>query len=127
MPHNLNIDPRARYAIDCQGDFQYGIFDPRAEGEKPEGTEEKIPSRPFKLAGIDLRIPRGELTGTCPIRESLLNDLGALVAIVGRVGMGKSALLSGLLGDMRQSNGQTIFSDQVSYGKSSYVYGSRDQ
>lgn len=43
---------------------------------------------------------------------------GALVCVVGRVGTGKSALLSGLLGDMRHSKGETVFCDTVSYGMS---------
>jgi ATP-binding cassette subfamily C (CFTR/MRP) protein 1 len=60
-PQHLNVDSHARYAINCQGDFQYDVVDPKLDEEKPEETEKTIPSRPFKLAGIDLRIPQGEL------------------------------------------------------------------
>jgi len=40
------------------------------------------------------------------------------VCVVGRVGTGKSALLQGLLGEMRQVSGHTVFSGAVGYGES---------
>lgn len=42
---------------------------------------------------------------------------GALVCIVGRVGTGKSALLAGLINEMKQVSGRTTFGGTVSYGE----------
>ncbi|KAJ8072221.1 hypothetical protein PM082_015779 [Marasmius tenuissimus] len=56
------------------------------------------PEKPFQVQKIDLRIQRG-----------------TLVAIVGRVGSGKSSLLQGLLGEMRKISGEISFGGHVAY------------
>jgi ATP-binding cassette subfamily C (CFTR/MRP) protein 1 len=53
---------------------------------------------PFRLQEIKLQIPRG-----------------AFVAIVGRIGSGKSALLQGIIGSMRQAHGYSHFGGSLSY------------
>ncbi len=52
----------------------------------------------FQLKDVNMEIPRG-----------------ALVAIVGPVGSGKSSLLQGLIGEMRRSAGTVAFGGSVSY------------
>ena len=52
----------------------------------------------FKINNINLEIPRG-----------------ALVAIVGPVGSGKSSLLQGLIGEMRKTSGTVTFGGSVGY------------
>ncbi|OCF42639.1 cadmium ion transporter [Kwoniella heveanensis CBS 569] len=96
----LNIDPAATHAIDVQGDFQFERVSETSASDLSGITKERCSEqdKPFVLRYIDLRIPRG-----------------ALVCIVGRVGTGKSALLAGLLGDMKQSRGHAIFGGSVSY------------
>lgn len=54
--------------------------------------------RPFLLKDINLEVPRGRLC-----------------AIVGPVGSGKSSLLSGLLGEMKQLAGTVVFGGSVAY------------
>jgi len=49
----------------------------------------------------------------------LIHVSGALVCVVGRVGTGKSALLSGMINEMKQIRGQTMFGGSVSYGRPS--------
>lgn len=58
MPQSLNIDPSARYAISCQGDFEYDVASCSAAKHEGEG---KSTGRPFRLADLDLRVPRGKL------------------------------------------------------------------
>ncbi|KAJ3872779.1 ABC protein [Lentinula edodes] len=53
---------------------------------------------PFQIRGINMKIQRG-----------------CLVAIVGRVGSGKSSLLQGLVGEMRKTSGDCSFGGRVAY------------
>ena len=53
---------------------------------------------PFLLKDVNLEVPRGRL-----------------YAIVGPVGSGKSSLLSGLLGEMKQVAGTVVFGGSVAY------------
>lgn len=53
---------------------------------------------PFLLKDVNLEVPRGRLC-----------------AIVGPVGSGKSSLLSGLLGEMKQLAGTVVFGGSVAY------------
>jgi ATP-binding cassette subfamily C (CFTR/MRP) protein 1 len=55
------------------------------------------PSKHFALRDIVLRIPQG-----------------AFVCVLGRIGSGKSALLQGLLGEMKQTRGRITFGAGVS-------------
>ena len=67
---------------------------PAAEpGANEEKQDEKPKQRIFQLKDIDLTIPKGSLT-----------------AIVGAIGSGKSSLLQGLMGEMRRTEGNVIFS-----------------
>nr|XP_019008004.1 cadmium ion transporter [Kwoniella pini CBS 10737]OCF46785.1 cadmium ion transporter [Kwoniella pini CBS 10737] len=104
IPPKLNIVDKSRYAIDVVGDFQHEslpVINASMQSMPPaERNEEKRStsnSEPFALRGIDLKIPRG-----------------SLVCIIGRVGSGKSALVSSMIGDMRQLFGHTIFGGSVS-------------
>ena len=63
-----------------------------AEDAKP--TEDRI----FKVTDVTMSIPRG-----------------ALVAIVGPVGSGKTSLLQGIIGEMRQTSGSVTFGGSVGY------------
>ncbi|KAK4687016.1 hypothetical protein P7C73_g3094, partial [Tremellales sp. Uapishka_1] len=63
------------------------------EGAVVEEKEERI----FKIHDVDLVIPKG-----------------ALVAVVGSIGSGKSSLLQGLMGEMRKTEGKVVFSGSTS-------------
>ncbi|KAI5122830.1 hypothetical protein M0805_003125 [Coniferiporia weirii] len=58
----------------------------------------KADEKPFALTGLELRVPKG-----------------AFVAIVGRVGSGKSSLLQSLVGEMRKTDGDVVFGGSVAY------------
>ena len=74
------------------------------KGRKPTKKavkEEKARAKdeqPFLLKDVNLEVPRGRLC-----------------AIVGPVGSGKSSLLSGLLGEMKQLAGTVVFGGSVAY------------
>ncbi|KIM43746.1 hypothetical protein M413DRAFT_443652 [Hebeloma cylindrosporum] len=53
---------------------------------------------PFSLKDLKLEVPRG-----------------AFVAIVGRVGSGKSSVLQALIGEMRRTKGEVVFGGSVAY------------
>lgn len=56
------------------------------------------PDLPFRVHDITMHVQRG-----------------TLVAVVGRVGSGKSSLLSGLIGEMRKVSGSVTFGGRVAY------------
>ncbi|KAG6334059.1 hypothetical protein ID866_5033 [Astraeus odoratus] len=80
--------------------------DKKSRLDKDKGPKSAVPSpqKPaapvnvFRLENIDLEIQRGQL-----------------VAIVGAVGMGKTSLLQGLIGEMRRTSGTVEFGGTVSY------------
>ncbi|KAE8541543.1 hypothetical protein D1P53_002905 [Cryptococcus gattii VGV] len=101
MPEGVNVQEDARWAVNVKGDFEFEkVNGSKKENETAETKKEqaKIETKPFRLENIDLRIPKG-----------------ALVCIVGRVGSGKSALLSGMINEMRQVEGHSVFGGSVSY------------
>jgi ATP-binding cassette subfamily C (CFTR/MRP) protein 1 len=106
-------------AIDVQGDFTFESLPLNPDEAKEiksisdEKDQEKPASIPFALRDIHLAVPRGESELSAPLIS------GALVCIVGRVGTGKSALLLGMINEMRQTRGHTLFGGTVTYGKSS--------
>lgn len=69
--------------------------------ESEEDSYEKDspqPDLPFRIHDITMHVQRG-----------------TLVAVVGRVGSGKSSLLSGLIGEMRKVSGSVTFGGRVAY------------
>ncbi|KAF9267240.1 ABC transporter [Marasmius fiardii PR-910] len=90
------IDEKVEYAVKVHdGSFTWDAPPPdvsdkkKSKGSKKKVLTEKPPEdfKPFSLPSISLTIPRGQL-----------------VAIVGRIGSGKSSLLQALIGEMRQTN-----------------------
>ncbi|RPD65442.1 multidrug resistance-associated ABC transporter [Lentinus tigrinus ALCF2SS1-7] len=70
-----------------------------ASPEDQEKVKEKEKSeQPFELKDLKLQVPKG-----------------AFVAIVGRVGSGKSSLLQALIGEMRKTRGDCVFSSIAAY------------
>ena len=65
---------------------------------RPEVAAVTKDEQPFSLKDTNLEVPRGRLC-----------------AIVGPVGSGKSSLLSGLLGEMKQLAGTVVFGGSVAY------------
>jgi ATP-binding cassette, subfamily C (CFTR/MRP), member 1 len=68
-------------------------------GDEEKGKDgEKEDEKPFALEGLKLNIPKG-----------------SFVAIVGRVGSGKSSLLQAMIGEMKRTRGEVVFSGSVAY------------
>ncbi|KAI0689828.1 ATP-dependent bile acid permease [Cytidiella melzeri] len=131
LDESQDTDVESKYAIDVHGDF---VWDSVHSTSSRENTSDKQgslanatvvtglpkdvlpascedakcrhddesdsdrPAEPFTLRNIDIKIPRG-----------------AFVAIVGRVGSGKSSLLSAVLGEMRRITGKSTLSSNVAY------------
>ncbi|KAI0371903.1 multidrug resistance-associated ABC transporter [Pilatotrama ljubarskyi] len=66
--------------------------------EKTNGKEKEEDEKPFELKDVKLKVPKG-----------------SFVAIVGPVGSGKSSLLQALIGEMRKTRGECIFSSTAAY------------
>ncbi|KZO98300.1 multidrug resistance-associated ABC transporter [Calocera viscosa TUFC12733] len=65
-----------------------------------EEKEDQDPNgrKPFALKDIDLKVPRG-----------------SFIAIVGKVGSGKSSLLQALIGEMRRTRGHVVYGGSTAY------------
>ncbi|WVQ83340.1 hypothetical protein IAT38_005479 [Cryptococcus sp. DSM 104549] len=111
---DINIDEASPFGIDIEADFQFESVashdnnDTSKDDEKKpsktssdspsEPKEEQVEREPFALQGVNLHIPRG-----------------ALVCVVGRLGTGKTALLSGMINEMKRTRGHVVFGGSVSY------------
>ncbi|KZW01098.1 cadmium ion transporter [Exidia glandulosa HHB12029] len=78
-------------------DLEKGPADPDQDEKQAAQTEDKD-KEPFKLVDINMHVPRG-----------------ALVALVGRVGSGKSSVLQALAGEMRQTGGEVTLGGSLAY------------
>ncbi|KAL4261872.1 ATP-binding cassette transporter C [Pleurotus pulmonarius] len=125
-PYPMNAD--SKYAVDVDGDFTWEIaegieekttkesaqikedtafdevkddqvlpvFATSEKGEELEEVEED--KMPYSLKGLKMRIQRGQF-----------------IAIVGRVGSGKSSVLQALIGEMRKTSGNVTLGGTISY------------
>lgn len=94
---SLTVDHELKWAVRVEK----ATFEWEESPTNIEGQDASAPSQlstPFKVEDIDMHIPRG-----------------SLVAVVGRVGSGKSSLLLGLIGEMRKVSGFVTFGGRVAY------------
>jgi ABC-type polysaccharide/polyol phosphate transport system ATPase subunit len=86
------------------------------------------PSRDLKIGDELISVQQGDFTWNslptspdAPVRDNTLEDIslsvkkGELIAVVGRVGAGKSSLLSAVLGEMNKLDGQVTVRGTVAY------------
>ncbi|KAF9237604.1 ABC transporter [Melanogaster broomeanus] len=114
LVHNKELDAAVRVR---GADFSWDSPPPQPEEKKGKGDKKGMfkkkkkskpstPSTPppvdeakiFKVTGVDLEIPRGQL-----------------VAVVGAVGAGKTSFLQGLIGEMRKTAGTVEFGGSLAY------------
>ncbi|KAK0199743.1 multidrug resistance-associated ABC transporter [Desarmillaria ectypa] len=116
------VDERSKHAVEVDGTFTWETV------ERPDSV---------KLAPPRSRKPEKEKTGSVlPLSKAEVDDAsshtaadqpfelqdlhmtvlrGSFVAIVGRVGSGKSSILQALIGEMRRIKGEVIFGGSVAY------------
>ncbi|KAF8500114.1 multidrug resistance-associated ABC transporter [Gautieria morchelliformis] len=123
------VEPESKYAVQVDGDFAWEATlpekgAPKGKGKKArqqnrskatrkgasqstalpttrpanEDKEERQDDKPFELLGMKVKVPKG-----------------SFVAIVGRVGSGKSSLLQAMIGEMRKTRGEVVFGGDVAY------------
>ena len=107
---SAEIRPGSSLVIDNDLKWAVQLDNATFEWEKSKSTESKEdyssekekdlphPDLPFRVCDITMHVRRG-----------------TLVAVVGRVGSGKSSLLSGLIGEMRKVSGSVTFGGRVAY------------
>ncbi|GJE92383.1 multidrug resistance-associated ABC transporter [Phanerochaete sordida] len=134
------IDKSSKYAVDVDGDFTWetawkaavagGKFSHGKAGEKKKQEKQENKADQGAKKGLFGRKKKGAVLPTAEEGEKEvkkdekpfeLNDVklkvpkGSFVAIVGRVGSGKSSLLQAMIGEMRKTRGECVFSSSVAY------------
>jgi ABC-type transport system involved in cytochrome bd biosynthesis fused ATPase/permease subunit len=102
----FEAEVRAAQGFDIIDDLNLGVFVENATFEWEEvylkdsdGTSNSLhPHSPFRIQDVAMQVKRG-----------------SLVAVVGRVGAGKSSLLMGLIGEMRKVSGTVKFGGRLAY------------
>lgn len=92
-----------RKGKDKKGDAVLPTTTADAEPEQEKDKAEERKEKPFELKDLRLQVPKG-----------------AFVAIVGRVGSGKSSLLQALIGEMRKTRGEVRASWSFSFPRLVY-------
>uniref|UniRef100_A0A915DK60 Multidrug resistance-associated protein 1 n=1 Tax=Ditylenchus dipsaci TaxID=166011 RepID=A0A915DK60_9BILA len=86
-----------------------------ADEEIDSAPTENVPS-PSIAISVDCASFSWDRDGELTLKDiTLAVPKGALVAVVGRIGSGKSSLLSAILGEMHRKNGTTNMRGQVAY------------
>ncbi|KAG6856149.1 hypothetical protein H0H87_007054 [Tephrocybe sp. NHM501043] len=81
----------------CKGDTLSTVAEQSPAEAREKAVEEEV-EKPFELRNLKLAVPKG-----------------SFVAIVGRVGSGKSSILQALIGEMRKTRGQVVIGGSMAY------------
>ncbi|SJL01375.1 uncharacterized protein ARMOST_04696 [Armillaria ostoyae] len=123
LPNEYVVNEHSNLAVEVNGTFTWETAEQpdsvklaSALGDKPEKrNKQKIEDKlPTSEADVDD-------TSSYTSQPFELQDLymtvlkGSFVAIVGRVGSGKSSILQALIGEMRRVKGEVIFGGSVAY------------
>lgn len=121
------IDPSRKFAVDIDADFTWEVSDPakaRGDDQTPKGKQSKEAKakakkekKEKKKKNGDSEQPSGEpsQTGTIIADQAEVFTLknikmnippGQFVAVVGRIGSGKSSLFNAMIGEMRKTRGE---------------------
>ncbi|KAF8899910.1 ABC protein [Gymnopilus junonius] len=107
LQHVFNAEIRTGENLHVEKDLKWGLQVEKATFEWEaacvnEDKNSEMPQSdslaPFRVENVDMHVQRG-----------------SLIAIVGRVGSGKSSLLLGLVGEMRRVSGTVSFGGRVAY------------
>lgn len=121
------VDPDLDVAIDVKGSsFTWDAPPPEEEAQKKKKrlsyskkSKQRSASAPASSHGhgadtaADAKAPEDRIFKVTDITMSI--PRGALVAIVGPVGSGKTSLLQGIIGEMRQTSGTVAFGGSVGF------------
>jgi ATP-binding cassette, subfamily C (CFTR/MRP), member 1 len=137
------IDPSRKFAVDVDADFTWEVSDiakatggdDKGKGKggpgakaKAEKTKAKKEEKANKKKGGDTNTNTpGEPSPSATIVTADSNEIftlknlkmhvqnGEFVALVGRIGSGKSSVLNALIGEMRKTRGEVYFNGSISY------------
>lgn len=144
LDHDLHINPSLPNSVSAHGEFQFDSVNPpdtsAKGGRGKNGAGHGAPDRAAKREEAKRRAAEKKAAkerkkqGLPPLEKEVVDETegvpfalrdihleiprGALVCVVGRVGTGKTALLSGLINEMKQIEGRVEFGGKVGYGQS---------
>ncbi|KAK0186449.1 multidrug resistance-associated ABC transporter [Armillaria mellea] len=123
------VDGHSQYAVKIDGTFTWETVEQLDSVKLAPPHSGKAEKRNKQKAGNTLPLSKAEIddasSHTSIDYPFELQDLhmvvlkGSFVAIVGRVGSGKSSILQALIGEMRRIRGEVIFGGSVAYAPQS--------
>ncbi|KAK1229440.1 hypothetical protein PQX77_007488 [Marasmius sp. AFHP31] len=122
------MDHQQDYAIDADGDFTWETVTKLEEAKNPKnakgkatsaaakGREGPTPAATEKPTAKEEKSAPGQGDGPFALKNLRFSiERGSFVAIVGRIGSGKSSILQALVGEMRRERGRVAFGGTVAY------------
>ena len=119
------IDPSRKFAVDVDGDFTWEVSDiakvtadDKGKGKGGPGAKKGKEEKASKKKGDTNPNTPGEPSSSATVVTADSNEIftlknlkmhvqkGDLVALVGRIGSGKSSVLNALIGEMRKTQGE---------------------
>ncbi|PBK66109.1 multidrug resistance-associated ABC transporter [Armillaria solidipes] len=129
LSHQYIVDDHSKYAVEVDGTFTWETVEQLDSVKLAPPHSGKPEKRNKQKAGNMLPLSKAEIddasSHTSADQPFELQDLhmivpkGSFVAIVGRVGSGKSSILQALIGEMRRIRGEVIFGGSVAYAPQS--------
>ncbi|KDQ12182.1 hypothetical protein BOTBODRAFT_34790 [Botryobasidium botryosum FD-172 SS1] len=109
------IERDSDMAVRVHGDFTWETAGPPEIKAKGKGSKEQDTEKDSRLSQDSEQSPQSTPAAFQLTNVHLEIPKGAFVAIVGKVGSGKSSLLQALSGEMRKTSGHVVFGGSVGY------------
>ncbi|KAK0453030.1 multidrug resistance-associated ABC transporter [Armillaria borealis] len=123
LPNEYVVNEHSNLAVEVNGTFTWETAEQpdsvklaSALGDKPEKRNKQKIEDKLPTSEADVDDTSSYTSQPFELQDLFMTVLkGSFVAIVGRVGSGKSSILQALIGEMRRVKGEVIFGGSVAY------------
>ncbi|KAF9466027.1 multidrug resistance-associated ABC transporter [Collybia nuda] len=123
-PYTISCEMPDNNAVQVNGSFTWEATEPEPEQPRPLKGHQPRFDETLPITNSDTEVDQEKTLTVVSSDENApfqLKDLrltikkGAFVAVIGRVGSGKSSLLQSLIGEMRRVEGEVVFGGPIAY------------